>query len=190
MTTFTTHPRANQSVAQQIWAEVKALAAQYNIAVPATVINSHLKAANGRICYRFTRPGRTINRDPSTMRIEMSLDFLLHFPWERIKETVRHEFAHYLCLVRHGESGHSYQFKLYCEELGGRMNERLAAGGFEHLAATSDEFVTAHTRKHQYTCKCGNTVKRYRPYSQRDLNGRHCTSCHTFIKDWSYTRLN
>lgn len=60
MTTFTTHPRANQSVAQQIWAEVKALAAQYNIAVPATVINSHLKAANGRICYRFTRPGRTI----------------------------------------------------------------------------------------------------------------------------------
>lgn len=189
MTTFTTHPRANQNLAQQIWAEVKALATQHAVAVPKTVINSHLKAANGRICYRYS-PGRIVNRDPSTMRIELSLDFLHHFPWERIRETIRHEFAHYLCLVRHGEGGHTYQFKLYCEELGGRLNQKLAAGGFEHLAATSDEFVTAHTRKHQYTCKCGNTVKRCRPYSLRELNDRYCTSCHTFIKDWTYICLN
>lgn len=43
---------------------------------------------------------------------------------EALWETVKHEYAHYMALIRHGENcGHDYRFKAICKEIGAENDE-------------------------------------------------------------------
>lgn len=77
-------------------------------------INKRLKTSAGQIKYKVND-----EQDNKRVIISLSYSYYKEFGFTRILQTLNHELAHLITLIKHNQDGHNKLFYHYCELLGG-----------------------------------------------------------------------
>ena len=114
-------------------------------------------------------------RSTSETNIALSWQNYVKFGLKSAIYTCRHELAHELNFRINRNTGHDYNFKLLCRDVGGRMNSKLAGAEFANCASTDYIPRQRMSVNYVYTCDCGFTFNRKRAVQA----GAVCSKCKT-----------
>jgi len=153
--------------------EIISIYSRYNIETSIKIEeNSRLKTTAGR----FFVTGTPV--------IQMNPKYYREFGIDRFIGTVRHEMAHFIQYLARGYTGHNREFKQICADLGGTMNQKMAAD------TCPDNGTKAYLKsddKWEYKCwKCDLTIRTKR---RLKMNNRACGRCGTPIRQFATKKL-
>jgi len=152
--------------------EIVRIYSRYNIETTVNIVeNRRLKTTAGRF-------------HPHGMTIEMNPKYYREFGIDRFIGTIRHEMAHFIQYIARGYTGHNREFKRICADLGGTMNQKMAAD------TCPDNGTTAYLKsddKWHYRCPCGQIE--FKTKRRIKLNNRICRFCRTSVRDFHIKQL-
>ena len=116
-------------------------------------------------------------RDFQIKDIGFSWKHFTYDGYQQFRKSLVHEFCHLYQLVHNQESGHSWNFKKLCAELGGSMKESMA--GYEFAEAALKSNIPERKRTtYDYYCTCGAHVARF--YRRPKMN-KHTKCCNVSL---------
>ena len=160
--------------------EIISIYSRYNIETTIKIEeNSRLKTTAGR--FFVTRFAESLTGTPV---IQMNPKYYREFGIDRFIGTVRHEMAHFIQYLARGYTGHNREFKQICADLGGTMNQKMAAD------TCPDNGTKAYLKSDdKWEYKCPGCNLRIRTKKRLKMNNRGCRHCRTPIRQFTLEKI-